>query len=74
MTAIILIQAILWFYLRDLTITRGEELYQISEQVGRIRRQNMLLREQILHYSSLTYIASEAADMGFVEAKVLYLK
>jgi hypothetical protein len=63
-----LLEIIIWFYLRDLIIIRGEELYQISAQLTQVRGQNILLEEQILHFSSLTYLASEAARQGFVPA------
>jgi cell division protein FtsL len=55
--------------------TAGIELAKLETAVKDIKRQNLLLREKILARSSLTRIASQAGEMGFVEAKsTLFIK
>lgn len=49
--------------------TTGIELAKLETEVNDIRRENLLLKEQILKRASLTRIASAAGEMGFVEAK-----
>lgn len=49
--------------------TTGVELAKIEEQIATYRKQNTVLQEKLLMASSLTIIASKAAEMGFVEEK-----
>jgi cell division protein FtsL len=49
--------------------TTGIELGKLEEQITAYRKENKLLTEQYLTLSSFQNIASQAADMGFVEAK-----
>lgn len=49
--------------------TTGVTLSKLSEEVGAYRKQNAILREEILFSSSLMHIASEAANLGFVQAE-----
>ncbi len=49
--------------------TTGIELSKIQEEITGLQKQNEVLHEQVLSLSSLTSIASRAADMGFQESK-----
>ncbi len=49
--------------------TTGVALGQLEEEIDTYKKQNALLREEILLSSSLTQIASEAARLGFVQAE-----
>lgn len=45
--------------------TTGIELNKIQQQIADLKKYNAELHEQVLAQSSLTYIASKAASMGF---------
>src|SRR5689334_19289130 len=47
--------------------TRGAEYAYIQDQITEVKKENILLREQVYHYSSLTTIEQEATVMGFVK-------
>ncbi len=49
--------------------TNGIDLGKIQAQVADLKKQNAYLHEQVLELSSLNYIASAAADTGFVTSK-----
>ena len=49
--------------------TTGVTLSKLSEEIGVYSKQNAILREEILSSSSLMYIASEAARLGFVQSE-----
>lgn len=49
--------------------TTGIELGKIQDQITQLEKDNEVLKEQVLTLSSLTTIASRAADMGFEEGK-----
>lgn len=49
--------------------TTGVTLSKLSEEVGTYKKQNAILREEILSSSSLMHIASEAARLGFVQSE-----
>lgn len=45
--------------------TTGIELNKIQEEIADLKKNNAALSEQVLDQSSLTFIASKAASMGF---------
>lgn len=47
----------------------GITLDRLHIQLAQLQKENMLLKEKIYTASSLTMIASDAAQMGFVEEK-----
>lgn len=49
--------------------TQGITLSKIQDQIDATKQENMLLAEQLYTASSYTHIASQAATLGFVEAK-----
>jgi cell division protein FtsL len=49
--------------------TAGVELDDLQKKVTLYRKQNLLLREDMLENSSLYHVASAAASMGFVSEK-----
>jgi cell division protein FtsL len=49
--------------------TTGIELVALQESVEKYKKENALLSERYLEESSLTKIASVAAEKGFVQAK-----
>jgi hypothetical protein len=53
---------------------RGREYYEITEEIKRVRARNLLLHNEILRASALSVIATKAAEQGFAEAPVLFLK
>lgn len=49
--------------------TTGLELAKIDNQITEYKKKNALLHEKLLTASSFTTIASQAAELGFIEAK-----
>lgn len=49
--------------------TTGVTLGKLEDEINIYKRENQLLKEKLLSTSSLFYIASEAATLGFVEGK-----
>ncbi|HSW98053.1 MAG TPA: hypothetical protein VLF89_09575 [Candidatus Saccharimonadales bacterium] len=49
--------------------TEGLKLSKIQAQIDAMKKDNMLLAERVYSASSYTQIASQAARVGFVEAK-----
>src|SRR6267142_768676 len=49
--------------------TEGLTLAKIQQHIDVIKKDNMLLSEQVYANASYTHIASQAATLGFVEAK-----
>jgi cell division protein FtsL len=49
--------------------TQGITLGKIQSQINTTKQANMLMAEQLYTISSYTHIASQAATLGFVEAK-----
>lgn len=49
--------------------TQGITLAKIQTEIDATKQQNMILAEQLYTASSYTHIASQAATLGFVEAK-----
>lgn len=49
--------------------TTGITLAKISDEISSYKRENALLSEDVLVNSSLTQIASSAAELGFVDVK-----
>lgn len=51
---------------QDSTSTQGNEYEALQAEISELKKQNMLLRQQIYRHESLTTIASEAAGLGFI--------
>ena len=49
--------------------TTGVTLSKLSEELNNYKKQNSILREEILSSTSLMHIASEAARLGFVQSE-----
>lgn len=49
--------------------TEGIKLGKIQAKIDAVKKDNMLLKEKLLTMSSYAHIASEAATLGFVDAK-----
>lgn len=49
--------------------TSGLALSRINEQVNFYKTQNEVLEERFLLFSSLTFLATEAAKLGFADSK-----
>ena len=49
--------------------TTGIELEKMHEEIAVLQKKNALLHEEVLVASSLTNIASKAAELGFSEEK-----
>lgn len=47
----------------------GITLEKINNRLAQLQKEDMLLKEKVYTQSSLTMIASDAAQMGFVEEK-----
>lgn len=47
--------------------TGGIELSSVQSQIDNLQKENAILKEQIYSVASLTYIASEAEKLGYVE-------
>jgi Na+-transporting NADH:ubiquinone oxidoreductase subunit NqrC len=56
-------------YISNQVATSGVMLSQIQQQVDAYKMQNMLLAENLYTKSSLTNIAQEASNEGYVEQK-----
>ncbi|MGA2968023.1 MAG: hypothetical protein ABSD69_02545 [Candidatus Levyibacteriota bacterium] len=61
--------SIVRIYISNQVATSGVELGQIQQQIDAYKMQNMLLSEDLYTKSSLTNIAQEASEEGFVEQK-----
>jgi cell division protein FtsL len=49
--------------------TAGTELAKLEQQVAEYKRQNIVLKEQVLEASSLTNISKKAETLGFAPTK-----
>lgn len=55
-------------YSEQRLVSNGYELYTIHEQTDELRTQNMHMRNELLHRTTLRFIAQWARSQGFVEA------
>lgn len=53
--------------------TVGVTLVKLQKEISFYKKENAILREKLLTASSLTNIASHAAELGFVEEKTYVL-
>ena len=49
--------------------TTGIELVKLQTEIKKYKKQNAILKEKVLYEGSLTRIASEAGELGFVSTK-----
>lgn len=47
--------------------TTGIELAKLQTEIKKYKKQNAILKEKVLHEGSLTKIASEAGELGFIK-------
>lgn len=69
MLCLLIISSLIQLSLANGLTTQGITLGKMQEQIKATRQENMLLAEQVYTLSSYTHIASQAASLGFVEAK-----
>lgn len=61
-------------YVSNQLSTTGMTLDRLQTEVMQYKKENIILRERVLAASSLTHIASEAAQLGFVPSgKDIYI-
>lgn len=54
--------------------TSGLELAKMQKEIAVLQKENYILSEELLFESSLTRIASQAGELGFVDSKAeIYL-
>ena len=71
---IIVFLSIIQVVVANMLSTAGVELDLLQTDLIKLHKENTLLRETVLSDTSLTKIASTAANMGFADAKTsLYL-
>ncbi len=74
-TFIIIVLSIIQVVVSSSLSTTGIELAKLESQVNDYKKDNSLKREKLLVDSSLTQIASRAAETGFIEEKLqVYIK
>jgi cell division protein FtsL len=49
--------------------TKGIELAKMEQEINEYKRQNAIMKEQILEKSSFTEVASKAGELGFIPSK-----
>ncbi|QQG43431.1 MAG: hypothetical protein HYW45_00235 [Candidatus Daviesbacteria bacterium] len=69
--ALLLILAILKIWANNTTASLGEKLVQINKLQQEINWENLRLENNLASISSLSYIASAAANLGFSKAKAV---
>lgn len=67
--SIIMLLSVVQVVVSNRLSTTGLELAKMQEEIRLYKNENALLSERLLAASSLTQIASKAAELGFVEAK-----
>lgn len=65
---------VLYQILSNYYSTSGKELFDEEAEIHRLRVENNILYIEILNRGAITTIATEAADMGFVEPTFYFLK
>lgn len=69
--SIIMLLSVVQVVVSNRLSTTGLELAKMQEEMKLYKNENALLSERLLEASSLTQIASKAAELGFVEARSL---
>ncbi len=67
--AVILFLSVVQIVVSNMLSTTGPTLSKMQNQIHEYKRENTLLSEKLLFDTSLTTIASRAANLGFMEAK-----
>lgn len=70
----ILLLQIFYVYTQNSLVTRGQDLAATNEELGKYKRENIVLHNELLHLQSLMYISEEARKQGFVPAQYIYFK
>lgn len=66
---LVIILAVVQVVVSNSLSTRGVGLDSLDQQVALYKKDNALVKEKLLKISSLDYVASSAARIGFVEEK-----
>ncbi len=69
LVGIIIFLTVLQVVVSNRLSTTGFTLSKIQEEIISLRVENTRLAEQVLSDSSLTNVSSQAASLGFIEAK-----
>lgn len=70
---VILILSVVRISVSNRISTSGIALQNIEDQVGAIKKENLILQEKLLTFSSFTQIASKAGELGFVTGKANFV-
>lgn len=66
---IVIILAVVQVIVSNSLSTRGAGVDSLEQELTFYKKKNALLKEKLLKISSLNYVASSAAKIGFVEEK-----
>ena len=66
---IIVVLSVIQVVVANSISTTGIELGELNHKISSIKKENEILREQVLTGSSLTTIASKAGELGFESKK-----
>jgi hypothetical protein len=66
---IIVVLTIIHVVVSNMISTAGVELDNLQTNLADFQKKNTILRQQVLIDSSLSHIASVAAEMGFIDPK-----
>ena len=69
MVVMLVVSGIIEISVSNSLTTDGIQLGKIQANIDTVKKDNMLLKEKLLTMSSYTEIASQAAALGFVNAK-----
>lgn len=75
LVTIIIALSILQVVISNSLSTTGLELGRLDDDVRQYKKENMLLKEELLVLTALTQISSSAAELGFVDKSAeIYIK
>lgn len=66
---IVIVLAVVQVIISNSLSTRGVGLDSLDQELTFYKKENILLKEKLLKISSLSYVASSAAKIGFIEEK-----
>ena len=70
---VILILSVVRIFVSNKISTSGVVLGQIQEEIDNYKTQNMLISQKVYEYSSLTNIASKAAELGYTDQNTAFV-
>lgn len=75
LVTIIILLSIVQVAISNSLSTTGLVLGKLDDDVKQYKKENMLLKEELLALTALTHISSSAAELGFVDKRAeLYIK